>query len=241
MDDPNITMEEYIRLEEEKARRHGRTFNWQTATFGIVKNYEDKDDHPIDFETKFPSIVFDNTLTTIQSEPTVCPPNENELDFRISLDEFDDEDYTVIFDENSFSFGIRPLINSKCIYEINLTDETSLSKYDEEIVSLFNDLFNDILPEDLKSEKDNDDNDIDMARLPAADQRHTWLRYQIEEYTEGIWHTEMRQDLAVRLRMVYSGEGQQEEDDLEAVYLGIGVTHRAGDGRGWVWSLLGWE
>nr|GEV53813.1 hypothetical protein [Tanacetum cinerariifolium] len=34
MDDPNITMEEYTRLEEEKARRHGRTFNWQTATFG---------------------------------------------------------------------------------------------------------------------------------------------------------------------------------------------------------------
>ncbi|GJY51033.1 hypothetical protein Tco_0441880 [Tanacetum coccineum] len=34
MDDLNITIEEYIRLEEEKARRHGRTFNWQTATFG---------------------------------------------------------------------------------------------------------------------------------------------------------------------------------------------------------------
>ncbi|GJR99952.1 hypothetical protein Tco_0316461 [Tanacetum coccineum] len=32
----------------------------------------------------------------------------------------------------------------------------------------------------------------DMAPLPAADQRHPWLRYQIEEYTEEI-------------RMVYSG------------------------------------
>ncbi|GJY45811.1 hypothetical protein Tco_0434874 [Tanacetum coccineum] len=31
MDDPNITMEEYIRLEEEKARRQGRAFNWQSA------------------------------------------------------------------------------------------------------------------------------------------------------------------------------------------------------------------
>ncbi|GJV05282.1 hypothetical protein Tco_1338851 [Tanacetum coccineum] len=71
MDDPNITMEEYIRLEEEKARRHGHTFNWQTATFEKVKNYEDEDDHPIDFETEFPAIVFDNTLTAIQSEPTI--------------------------------------------------------------------------------------------------------------------------------------------------------------------------
>ncbi|GKE39193.1 hypothetical protein Tco_1462598, partial [Tanacetum coccineum] len=28
-----------------------------------------------------------------------------------------------------------------------------------------------------------------MAPLPAADQRHPWLRYQIEEYTEGIRHS----------------------------------------------------
>ncbi|GKC80087.1 hypothetical protein Tco_1130861, partial [Tanacetum coccineum] len=62
MDGPNITMEEYIRLEEEKARRHGCTFNWQTATFKKVKNYENEVDHPIDFETEFPAIVFDNTL-----------------------------------------------------------------------------------------------------------------------------------------------------------------------------------
>ncbi|GKD25561.1 hypothetical protein Tco_1231775 [Tanacetum coccineum] len=96
MGHPNITMEEYIRLEEEKARRHGHTFNWQTATFEKVKNYKDEDGHPIDFETEFSAIVFDNTLTAIQSEPTVCPPNKNELDFRISLDESDDEDYMIL-------------------------------------------------------------------------------------------------------------------------------------------------
>ncbi|GKF82139.1 hypothetical protein Tco_0243795, partial [Tanacetum coccineum] len=106
MDNPNITMEEYIRLEEEKAQRHGQTFNWQTATFGKVKNYEDEDDCSIDFETEFSAILFDNTLTSILSEPTVCPPNENKIDFRISLEESDDEDYTVISDENSFSYKI---------------------------------------------------------------------------------------------------------------------------------------
>ncbi|GKC11404.1 hypothetical protein Tco_1008186 [Tanacetum coccineum] len=150
MDDPNITMEEYIRLEEEKARRHVRTFNWQTATFGKVKNNEDENDHPIDFETEFSAIVFDNTLTAIQFEPTVCPPNENELDLRISLDESDDEDYTDL--ENEFpaivyndgltsksDLGIKPLINSECIDELNLISETSLSEYDEEIVSRCND------------------------------------------------------------------------------------------------------
>ncbi|GJT35553.1 hypothetical protein Tco_0925972 [Tanacetum coccineum] len=209
MDDPNITMEEYIRLEEEKARRHGQTFNWQTATFGKVENYEDEDDCFIDFETEFLAIVFDNTLTAIPSEPTVCPPNENEVDFRISLDESDDEDYTVIFDENSFSYKIisvndlktdsgndkplspnhtidyfddldyfkyfknefpaivyndgltsksdleiKPLVSSERIDEFNLIDEASLSEYDEEIVSRFNDLFNIIHPDDSKSEKD---------------------------------------------------------------------------------------
>nr|GEU79933.1 reverse transcriptase domain-containing protein [Tanacetum cinerariifolium] len=96
MDDPDITMEEYIRLEEEKARIHGRTFNWQTATFEKVKNYKDEDDCFINFETEFPAIVFDNSLTTLQSEPTVYPPNENKIDFIISLDESDDEDYTHI-------------------------------------------------------------------------------------------------------------------------------------------------
>ncbi|GJT33898.1 hypothetical protein Tco_0924317 [Tanacetum coccineum] len=65
MDYLNITMEEYIRLEEEKARRRGRTFNWQTATFEKLENYEDEDDYFIDFETKFPAIVFDNTSTTL--------------------------------------------------------------------------------------------------------------------------------------------------------------------------------
>ncbi|GJS77087.1 hypothetical protein Tco_0726968 [Tanacetum coccineum] len=33
MDNPNITMEEYIRLEEEKAHRHGKVYNWETAKY----------------------------------------------------------------------------------------------------------------------------------------------------------------------------------------------------------------
>ncbi|GKA41402.1 hypothetical protein Tco_0733995 [Tanacetum coccineum] len=36
MDNPNITMEEYIRLEEEKARRHGKVYNWETAKYDMA-------------------------------------------------------------------------------------------------------------------------------------------------------------------------------------------------------------
>ncbi|GKF15402.1 hypothetical protein Tco_0056864, partial [Tanacetum coccineum] len=36
MDDPSITMEEYIKLEAEKTRRSGQEFNWKVATCGTV-------------------------------------------------------------------------------------------------------------------------------------------------------------------------------------------------------------
>ncbi|GJV30022.1 hypothetical protein Tco_1386470 [Tanacetum coccineum] len=187
--------------------------------FGKIENYEDEDDCSTEFETKFLAIVLDNTLTAIPSKPTVCPPNDDEVDFRISLDESDDEDYTVIFDENTFSYKIiyvndlktdsrndkplspnptvdyfdsldyfkdfknefptivyndgltsksdleiKPLVSSERIDEFNLINEASLSEYDEVIVSLFNDLFNIVHPDDLKSEKDNDDNDIGIIQ-----------------------------------------------------------------------------
>ncbi|GJV95681.1 hypothetical protein Tco_1547258 [Tanacetum coccineum] len=116
MENPNITMEEYIRLEEEKARRRA----------------------------EFPAIVFNDTLTseaTLWCEPAVSSLND-EIDFRISFDESDDEDCT-------------PTVN-----------ETSLSKCDEEEQNVlnFNDLlpFNVIYPNDSKSDKDNDDDKVDI-------------------------------------------------------------------------------
>ncbi|GJX80868.1 hypothetical protein Tco_0329017, partial [Tanacetum coccineum] len=96
MDDPNITMEEYIRLQEEKALSHGKMFNWQTTTYGKREYYDNEDDRFTNFETKFPAIVFDDITsnTALSCEPTVSPLNDNEIDFRISFDESDDEDYT---------------------------------------------------------------------------------------------------------------------------------------------------
>ncbi|GKA57214.1 hypothetical protein Tco_0756402 [Tanacetum coccineum] len=160
MDDPNITMKEYIRLEEEKARRR--------------------------------AIVFNDKLTSeeaLSCEPTVSYLN-NEIDFRVSFDESDDEDYTPTlsyFDgldffkdfENEFpaivyndaltsksDFSNEHTLSPQHIDEFDLKDETSLSECDEEEqnVLYFNDVFpfNVIYPDDSKSDKDNDDDKIDI-------------------------------------------------------------------------------
>ncbi|GKB70399.1 hypothetical protein Tco_0931811 [Tanacetum coccineum] len=231
MDNPNITMEEYIRLEEEKARGRGKVFNWETAKYGKIQI--DEDVHNLkSVETKFLAITLINEISSekkLSYEPTISSLN-NEVDFRISFDDFDNEDHTVIFDKKSFSYKIiyvnnlktdsendnekvnmpslpspkptvscfddldffkdfenefpaivynnaptsksdllaEPTLNPQHIDEFDLKDKTSLSEYDEEEqnVLYFNDLFpfNIIQPGDLKSEKDNDDNKIDIIQ-----------------------------------------------------------------------------
>ncbi|GJZ61964.1 hypothetical protein Tco_0618101 [Tanacetum coccineum] len=108
MDDPNITMEEYIRLDEEKAQKRGKVFNWETAMYGKI--WDNEDVHDLEsIETEFLAIVFNDTLTSkaiLSCEPTVSSLNNNKIDFRISFDESDDEDYTLIFNKNSFSYKI---------------------------------------------------------------------------------------------------------------------------------------
>ncbi|GJZ85525.1 hypothetical protein Tco_0650864 [Tanacetum coccineum] len=73
------------------------------------KIWYDEDVHDIrSVETEFPAIVFNDNLTsneTLSCEPTISSLND-EIDFRISIDESDDDDYTVVFDKNSFSYII---------------------------------------------------------------------------------------------------------------------------------------
>nr|GEX66354.1 hypothetical protein [Tanacetum cinerariifolium] len=108
MDNPNLTMEEYIRLEEERAHKRGKVFNWETATYGKIWDNEDVHDYR-SIETEFSAIVFNDTLTSNETpscEPTVSSLNNDEIDFRISFDKSDDEDYMVTFDKNLFSYKI---------------------------------------------------------------------------------------------------------------------------------------
>ncbi|GJT52569.1 hypothetical protein Tco_0978726, partial [Tanacetum coccineum] len=63
INDPKITMEQYIRLEEEKARRRGKVYNWETATYGKI--WYDEDVHNlISVETEFQAIVYNDALTS---------------------------------------------------------------------------------------------------------------------------------------------------------------------------------
>ncbi|GJT77592.1 hypothetical protein Tco_1044317 [Tanacetum coccineum] len=112
-------MEEYIRLEEEKARRRGKVYNWETATYGKIWDNEDVHDLG-SVETEFPAIVFNDTLTSeaaLSCEPTVSSLNNDEIDFRISFDESDDEDCTLIVTELAC---LGPLQANYVIREIHM-------------------------------------------------------------------------------------------------------------------------
>ncbi|GJY99106.1 hypothetical protein Tco_0516536 [Tanacetum coccineum] len=136
-------MEEYIRLEEEKARRRGKVYNWETATYGNI--WCDEDVHDLrSVETEFPAIVFNDELTpekALWCEPTVSSLNNNKIDFRISFDESDDEDYTVIFDKNSFSYNIIYFSDLKTDSE-NDNEKFNMPSFPspESMVSYFDDL-----------------------------------------------------------------------------------------------------
>nr|GEZ35672.1 hypothetical protein [Tanacetum cinerariifolium] len=114
MDDPNITMEEYIRLEDERARRQGQTFNWQTARYGKMEYCEDEDDSFTDLEIEYPAIgLNDVSDAAFLREPTISPLENNEIDFNISFDESDDEDYMALFTSHVWRrlFDVRvPLV-----------------------------------------------------------------------------------------------------------------------------------
>ncbi|GJS71376.1 hypothetical protein Tco_0704217 [Tanacetum coccineum] len=143
MDDPNITMKECIRLQEEKARRHGKVFNWETATYGKIWYNEDVHDLR-SVETEFPAILLNDALTSevaLSCEPTVSYLNNDEIEFRISFDESDDEDCTVIFDKNSFSYIIISVNDLKTDSE-NDNDKVNMPSFPspEPTVSYFNDL-----------------------------------------------------------------------------------------------------
>ncbi|GKB54659.1 hypothetical protein Tco_0905412 [Tanacetum coccineum] len=63
MDNSNIPIEEYIRLEEEKARRRGQVYNWETATYSKIWRNEDVRD-PRSIEIEFPAIVYNDAFTS---------------------------------------------------------------------------------------------------------------------------------------------------------------------------------
>nr|GEY71179.1 hypothetical protein [Tanacetum cinerariifolium] len=77
----------------------------EIATYGKIWDNEDVQGLG-SIETEFPAIVFNDTLTsevTLSCEPTVSSLNNNEINFRISFEESDDEDCTVKMDDPSIT------------------------------------------------------------------------------------------------------------------------------------------
>ncbi|GKB82040.1 hypothetical protein Tco_0948935 [Tanacetum coccineum] len=130
-------------LRRKKAHRRGKVYNWKTATYGKI--WYDKDVHDLrSVETKFPAIVFNDTLTSkvaLSREPAVSPLNDNQIDFRISFDESDDEDYMVIYDKNSFSYKMNSVNDLKTDSE-NDNDKVNMPSFPspEPTVGYFDDL-----------------------------------------------------------------------------------------------------
>nr|GEX91776.1 hypothetical protein [Tanacetum cinerariifolium] len=123
MDEPNITKEEYIRLKEEKARRHGKVYNWKTATFGRI--WYDDDIHDLrSIEIEFAAIVFSDKLTyevavscetmrmtRSSTKELFTPFKDSKREFRssrkrfktLSLDESRSPDFDLFSDQEEYS------------------------------------------------------------------------------------------------------------------------------------------
>ncbi|GJR02474.1 hypothetical protein Tco_0525458 [Tanacetum coccineum] len=170
-------MEEYIMLEEEKARRRGKVFNWETAKV----SFDDSDD--VDYTVIFEKNSFsykkisakdlktDSENDNEKGMPSLPLPEPivscfDDLDF---FKEFENEFPAIVYNDAQMSKSdllTESILSPQNINEFDLNDETSLSEYDEEEHNnlYFNDLFplNVIYLDDPKSDKDNDDDKVDI-------------------------------------------------------------------------------
>nr|GEX81088.1 RING/U-box superfamily protein [Tanacetum cinerariifolium] len=205
-------------------------------------------------ETKFLAIVVDDIFTSqtaLSYESKVSPPIDYEIEFRVSFDESNNDDYTIIYDKKLFSYKIiyvgklkmdskndnenvnipsfpslepmisyiddldllkdfenefpaivyngaqtsksdfltEPTLSPLYIDEFDLKNETSLSKCDEAEHKLFyfNDLFlfSIIYPDDLQSDKDNDNNEIDIIQS-SRDKLNTQRFIMVWQHEPGL-------------------------------------------------------
>ncbi|GKD19373.1 hypothetical protein Tco_1208531 [Tanacetum coccineum] len=94
-------------------------------------------------EAEFPAIVVNDDSTpkdALQCKSQVSIPVNDEIDFRISFDESDDEDYTIICDKNSFSYKMISVNNLKTDSENNYEKVMPSIPSPEPAVSCFDDL-----------------------------------------------------------------------------------------------------
>ncbi|GJY12196.1 hypothetical protein Tco_0381505 [Tanacetum coccineum] len=161
MDDPNITMEEYIRLEEKKARKCGKVYKWETAKI----SFDESDDEDY-------TVIYDESDDNDKVNMPSFPSPEHTVSYFDDLDffkDFEKEFLAIVYNDaltSKSDFLTKTTVSPQHIDEFNLKDEASLSKCEkeEQNVLYFNDLFpfNIIYLDDSKSDKDNDDDKIDI-------------------------------------------------------------------------------
>nr|GEW35511.1 hypothetical protein [Tanacetum cinerariifolium] len=139
MDNPNITMEEYSRLEEEKAHRCAIVLN-DALTYKVM----------------------------LSCKPTLSPLNDNQIDFRISFDESDDKDYTTVFnqmeatidqcsaDKNNFEIQIKQLMidNDQLLNQIMSREIMHIAMNSVEILDVNKSCVDDCSVENVKKDID---------------------------------------------------------------------------------------
>ncbi|GKD68734.1 hypothetical protein Tco_1322824 [Tanacetum coccineum] len=160
MDNPNITIEEYIRLQEEKALSQAIVLDntitpRESLSWEATVNSENDDD-----KVNMPSF----------SSPEPKFSYSNDLDF---FKDFENEFLAIVYNDaltSKSDFLTEHIISPQHIDEFS--NETSLPECDEkeQNVLYFNDLlpFNVIYPDDIKSDTDNDNNKIDIEQ-PSGD------------------------------------------------------------------------
>nr|GEV63168.1 hypothetical protein [Tanacetum cinerariifolium] len=118
MDEPDITMEEYVQLETQKALKNGKVNKWETTTHGKI--WCDEDVHYLRFfETEFPAIVYDDALATKSNfsfEPTVSPQHFDKVNLKnetlfSKYDEKDNDDDKINIKQSSGDISFEPLPN----------------------------------------------------------------------------------------------------------------------------------
>ncbi|GJU11139.1 hypothetical protein Tco_1133535 [Tanacetum coccineum] len=269
MDNPDITMEEYIRLEEEKAHRHGKVYNWETAKYDetSLSEYDEVEQNVLYLNDLFPfNIIYPDNLKSDKDN------DDNEIDIiQFSGDNVNTQG-SKKFLEASHDKIDKIFIMKSFVMELDVNIMAWNYLNNGMLLNLIKNLYVPFgIPFDPKRyykdgvytrmlRRPRSPYGVSISEYAVSALRTERLNFviRVEGYTEEIVHNfedrletiferqvnrvhvldfegltpEMRQDLAERLRMVYTGDDGQEifvslhtskemaEDGFEAYWLG---------------------
>ncbi|GKA17042.1 hypothetical protein Tco_0696879 [Tanacetum coccineum] len=143
--DDRSLMSGQLNLLHRDRRAHARTARLMESEDSIIYPMIDNDLHDLSFvEAEFPTIVINDDFSpqdTLQNKSQVSTPVNDEIDFRISFDESDDKDYTIICDKNSFSYKMISVNNLKTDSENDYEKFMPSIPSPEPTISYFDDLY----------------------------------------------------------------------------------------------------